>query len=82
MSAQPKEKRPPYFYTTAEVDVDISPSDLEEAGWVYVGTGGKDGQKPPIPEGRFEALIREFHEDEHNGPMVWCRHDLCMEVVR
>lgn len=61
----------PTFTTYTEVEVDIDPSDLERAGWVYVGKDDK-----PAPEQVIDTVMR-WHDDNHEGPWVWCKHDLC-----
>ena len=61
----------PIFATYAEVEVDIDPSELERAGWVYVGK--KD---EPTTERVIDVVMR-WHDDNHEGPWRWCRHDLC-----
>lgn len=79
MSALAWEKRPPTYSTTAwvDVDVDIDPDELEAAGWVYVGEGaGSTNHEALI------RLIRDMHDDEHDGPMRWCGHPVCQGVER
>lgn len=71
-------KRPPTFRTEAEawVEVDIEPSELEEAGWVYVGKKGKDA---PTSEQVID-IVQKWHDREHPGPWRWCDHALCDEL--
>ena len=76
--AASKGTRVPRFSTTATADVDIDPEELEEVGWVSVGTDGELRRS----DDEWTVLIRRNHDDEHEGPMVWCRHELCMAVTR
>lgn len=78
MSAMPQAKRPPYFTTYAECEVDVDPSELERAGWVYVG---KDKDDAPTTESVLDTVIR-WHDDNHDGPWRWCSHDLCDSLRR
>lgn len=79
MSAAPEETpkrrvRPPSFTAYEEVSVNISPRDLERAGWRYVG---KEGEIPlPAPDHVID-VVRRWHDDEHDGPWRWCRHPVC-----
>lgn len=67
-------KRPPYFSTYTEVEVDIDPTDLEAAGWIYVGKG-KDGDQPTTDQ-VIDVVVR-WHDDNHSLPWRWCDHELC-----
>lgn len=79
MTAAVKVKRPPMFYhtETVDVDVDIDPEDLEAAGWVYVG---KDGDEPLSTEHVLDA-VRRWHDDNHTDPWIVCFHPLCRELA-
>jgi hypothetical protein len=72
-------KRPPTFRTEVETwaEVDIEPSELEAAGWVYVGK--KDGKDAPTSEQVIDTVIR-WHDDNHADPWRWCQHDLCGQL--
>lgn len=71
-------KRPPTFTVSEYVDFDIDPTELEEAGWVYVGTS-EDGQEQPSPTTVLDAVVA-WHERAHDGPWRWCSHELCDEL--
>jgi hypothetical protein len=81
VSAQKEEKRAPYFTAYVDTEVEVSPRELERAGWVYVGTPS-DGAPLPVTEVQRAVVpvIEEFHDDEHDGPMRWCRHAVCKAV--
>lgn len=72
-------KRPPTFRTEVETwaEVEIEPSELEEAGWVYVGGEGKDAT--PTSEHVIETVMR-WHDEVHDGPWRWCQHALCDQL--
>jgi hypothetical protein len=81
MSAVQQGKRAPYFSTYVDTEVSISPRELEQAGWVYVGTPGGGAPLPATEVQRAVVpVIEEFHDDEHEGPMRWCRHAVCRAV--
>lgn len=71
-------KRPPMFTTYAEVEVDVDPEDLERAGWVYVGK--KKGQDVEVTTEHVLTTVRRWHDDNHDGPWMWCSHDLCDQL--
>ena len=50
MTTPAKKKRSPYF--TTEVDIEIDPHDLEEAGWVFVG----DKDDKPLTPSEGDAI--------------------------
>lgn len=75
MSA-PALARPPTFTTDSFVEVDIDPSELEDAGWVYVGKGDD-----PTTE-TLADLIHDWHDREHPEPWRTCGHELCRAVTR
>lgn len=64
-------KRPPYFTTYTEIEVDIAPEELERAGWVFVGEDGG-----PTSE-RVIDVVHRWHDDNHEGPWTWCQHEPC-----
>lgn len=76
MSPRKAEKRAPYFNTSVDVDVDIPPWELERAGWVYVGGNNEVPTAGQVQRAVVPA-IEEFHDDEHDGPLRWCRHIIC-----
>lgn len=81
-AASGRTSRPPTFYTEVSVDfveAEVRPEDLEAAGWVYVGKGETGEVRT---EDEWERLIEANHDDEHDGPMRWCRHALCEAVAR
>jgi hypothetical protein len=69
-------KTPPTFTTTAtaDVEVDIAPAELEEAGWVYVGP-----EASPSTDLILGAVMR-WHNDNHADSWRWCRHELCIQL--
>lgn len=75
-------KRPPTFSTYVDVDVDIDPEDLEAAGWVYVGKGKDDTPQQPPSESRVLSVVKQWHDDYHDGPWRWCRHIVCDDLRR
>lgn len=82
MSAvQKEEKRAPYFTAYVDTEVEVSPRELEAAGWVYVGTPGAEAPQSTAEVQRAVVpVIEEFHDDEHEGPMRWCQHAVCRAV--
>lgn len=80
MTALAKQKRPPRFTAYKEVQVDIDPADLERAGWVYVGKGDETPADLATSAEQVEAKVRNWHDDEHDGPWRWCTHVLCDDV--
>lgn len=82
MSTAPTEKpkkRPPYFHTVVDVDVDISPRDLEAAGWRYVG-GGEDDEIDAISYEDVIDVVHRWHDESHKGPWRWCSEQPCDEL--
>lgn len=83
MKAAQKVSRAPHFSTYTEVDVEISPEDLEQAGWVYVGAEAtKDGFADPriIHESEAVEIVHRWHDEEHPMPWMWCDHRPCKDV--
>lgn len=71
--------KPPPFHTEAEeyvtVDVEIDPSELEDAGWVYVG---KNEALPPTEH--VLDVVKRWHDFNHEGPWQFCFDPLCSEL--
>lgn len=78
MSALAKAARAPKITTTTAVEVELDPDELMDAGWVYFGRDARNAAAAL----RLKDLVGENHRDEHDGPMIWCRHALCMAVTR
>ena len=64
-------RRRPITITT-EVDVDVDPDDLEDAGWVYVG----DGPTPKERDRTF-GVILAWHDEVHPDPLKVCDEQPC-----
>ena len=80
---QEKEKRAPYFTAYVDTEVEVSPYDLQRAGWVYVGKPGAEAPRSVAQVQRAVVPVVEvFHDDEHEGPMRWCRHPVCAAVTQ
>lgn len=80
VEAVPNKKvlRAPAYTTYAETEVRIDPSELEEAGWTYTGKPGEE----VVSDRNLRDLIVQNHDEEHQGPIRWCRHRLCEAVGR
>jgi hypothetical protein len=74
MTAAPVRKRIPTFYTSVDVDVDIDPQELEDAGWRYVGK--EDDAAGPSTQTVLD-VVRRWHDDTHAGPWQWCNEEPC-----
>lgn len=79
MSATRAAKRAPRFTTYTEVEVDLEPEDLEREGWVYVGKSIKGEPLVPTTDTVLD-VVRRWHDDTHDGPWVWCQHELCDQL--
>jgi hypothetical protein len=79
MTTPAKKKRSPYF--TTEVDIEIDPHDLEEAGWVFVGD--KD-DKPLTPsEGdAIRSTVRRWHDQAHPDAWRFCFLEPCRDIPK
>lgn len=76
MALRDLNETPPTYTTEVEawVEVEIEPEQLEEAGWVYVGT-----DELPTTE-HVLNIVRRWHEDVHSGPFRWCTERPCDEL--
>jgi hypothetical protein len=74
-AAKSKSSAPPFrteVYVESYEDVEITASELEEAGWIYVGKGKSIPSTQTVLD-----VVRRWHDDTHDGPWQWCQHDLC-----
>jgi hypothetical protein len=64
------------FSEYVDIDVDIKPSELEEAGWVYVGKGdGFTASSKTVLE-----VVRAWHDREHPTAWPWCDVEPCRDL--
>jgi hypothetical protein len=61
-------------YVESYTDVEITPKELEKAGWIYVGKGGSK------PSGTVLDVVERWHYENHEGPWRFCEDPLCDEL--
>jgi len=78
--AAPSSKTAPTFTTSyseyVDVDVDIEASELEDAGWVYVGSANGDSATSHTV---FE-VVRSWHDRVHDTAWPWCTEEPCRDL--
>lgn len=80
----PARKRPPNATAYIETEVDISPEDLEQQGWIYVGKReqGLNAIGATVYRENSDAveIVRAWHDREHTAAWVFCDHDPCRSL--
>lgn len=61
---------------TSDVEVEVDPIDLIEAGWIR-----EDDVPPDLNAGVIDA-IESWHAENHTGAFLWCNDQPCNDVMK